>query len=74
MRDLASYEANACDYIEFNSKFSQAYENVTKCLKKIKGHTDETSKFSERLNLNVENGVRYVQDLWVQMRFSNQLI
>ena len=74
MRDLATYENNACESLDLQKYYKQAYENVSECLMQIKGHTNETQKFSENLFQNVESGVNKVEDLWVQMLHSNQLV
>lgn len=60
MRDLATYEANACDNLGINTILQDVYTKVSTCLNQIQGHTIETEKFSEQLYLNVEDGVKKI--------------
>jgi len=57
MRDLATFEANTCDHLAVQSRFTAAQERVSQCLQMLTGHSSELDRFSDRLYRNVEGGV-----------------
>lgn len=74
MRDLATYEADACDAIEVDTMYQSLYNLVKQTKVKLNSLSGLNDQFLNNLMEKVGNGVNEIQETASNMKYSHHLI
>jgi hypothetical protein len=73
MRDLATYHANACDYVDLYANFTAMLRLVTNTGMRIQTLDNQNEMFADQLFNSVKSGIQQIEDITCNMKYNNNL-